>query len=103
MANQEGITNSHMNHMLVTTSRSACTTPPSECKPGDDVYNYYCALMTDCFLYFNFLNATKEGDGARIMRQYKYTMLYCKADKSHSTKYALEILCQFFLVHALFC
>ena len=30
---------------------------------GDDVYNYNCALMTD---------AIKEGDGARVMQQYKY-------------------------------
>lgn len=28
-------------------------------------------------------------------------MLYCKADGSHSTEYALECLYQFFLVHAL--
>lgn len=88
------------NDTLVTTS-SACTTPPKESKPGDDVYNYNCALITDCFLFFNFLDAIKEGDGARIMRQYKYIMLYCKADGSHSTKYALECLYQFFLVHAL--
>ena len=88
------------NETLVTTS-SVCTTPPKESKPGDDVYNYNCALMTDCFLFFNFLDAIKEGDGVRIMRQYKYIMLYCKADGSHSTKYALEYLYQFFLVHAL--
>lgn len=37
----------------------------------------------------------------RIMRQYKYIMLYCKADQTHSTKYALECLYQFFLVYAL--
>lgn len=86
---------------LVTTSTPTCTTPPKESKPGDDVYNYNCALLTDCFLFFNFLDAIKEGDGARIMRQYKYIMLYCKADGSHSTKYALECLYQFFLVHAL--
>ena len=88
------------NETLVTTS-SVCTTPPKESKPGDDVYNYNCALMTDCFLFFNFLDAIKEGDGVRIMRQYKYIMLYCKADGSHSTKYALECLYQVFLVHAL--
>ena len=35
------------------------------------------------------------------MRQYKYIMLYCKADGSHSTKYSLECLYQFFLVLAL--
>ena len=86
---------------LVTTSTPTYTTPPKESKPGDDVYNYNCALLTDCFLFFNFLDAIKEGDGTRIMRQYKYIMLYCKADGSHSTKYALECLYQFFLVHAL--
>lgn len=43
----------------------------------------------------------KEGDGERIMRQYKYIMLYCRADGSGSAKYALECLYQFFLVHAL--
>ena len=62
------------------------------------MYNYNCALLTDCFLFFNFLDAIKEGDGARIMRQYKYIMLYCKANGSHSTKYALECLYQFSVV-----
>jgi hypothetical protein len=33
------------------------------------------------------------------MRQYKYFMLFCKADGCHSTKYALECLYQFFLIH----
>ena len=32
------------------------------------------------------------------MRQYKYFMLMCKADGSHSKKYALECLYQLFLV-----
>ena len=45
----------------------------------DDVYNYKCALLADCFLFFNFLDAIKEGDEERIMLQYKYIMLYCKA------------------------
>lgn len=45
--------------------------------------------------------AIKEGDGERIMQQYKLIMLYCKADGSHSTKYPLECLYQFFLVFAL--
>ena len=65
------------------------------------MYNYNCALRTDCFLFFNFLDVIKEGDGAQIMRQYKYITLYCKADGSHSTKYALECLYQFFLVRGL--
>ena len=77
------------------------SSPPKESKPGDDVFNYNCALMTESFLFFNFLDVIKEGDGARVMRQYKYIMLYCKADGSHSTKYALECLYQFFLIYAL--
>jgi len=67
----------------------------------DDVFNYNCALLADGFLYLNFLDAICEGDGKRIMRQYKYIMLYCRADGSGSTKYALECLYQFFLVNAL--
>ena len=67
----------------------------------DDIFNYNCALMTDGLLFLNFLDATSEGDGLRTMRQYKYMLLYFKADKQHSTKYALECLYQFFMLFAL--
>lgn len=70
-------------------------------KTSDDVFNYNCSLLADCFLFFNFLDAIKEGDGMRLMRQYKYFMLYCKADDPHSTKYSLECLYQFFLAYSL--
>jgi hypothetical protein len=63
----------------------------------DDCYNYNCALLTDGLFFLNFLDAVAEGDGARIMRQYAYLLLYCKADNNHSTKYALECLYQLFL------
>lgn len=59
------------------------------------------ALLTDGLLFLNFLDATSEGDEARILTQYKHMLLYCKADNQHSTKYALECLYQFFLVFAL--
>ena len=58
-------------------------------------------LLTDGYLFFNFLDVIKEGDGDRVIRQYKYLMFYCKADGTHSTKYALECLYQLFLVYAL--
>lgn len=45
------------------------------------------------------LGAMKEGDGMRLVRQYKYFMLYCNADDPHGTKYSLECLYQFFLCH----
>lgn len=67
----------------------------------DDIFNYNCALMTNGLLFLNFLDATSEGDGLRTMRQYNYMLLYFKADKQHSTKYALECLYQFFMVFAL--
>ena len=35
------------------------------------------------------------------MRQYKYMMLYCKVDGSHSTNYSLECLYQCFLMFTL--
>lgn len=47
----------------------------------------------------NFLDAIAEGDGLRIIRQYKYLMLLCKADGSHSVKYALESLYQLLLIN----
>ena len=68
--------------LLLTQSSPGCTAPPEEIKAGDDVYNYNCALLTDYFLFSNILYVIKEGDGERIMRQYKYIMLYCKADGS---------------------
>lgn len=67
----------------------------------DDMYEYNCGLLADGFLFKNFLDAIKEGDGERTMRQYKYMLLYCRADKGGSTKYSLECLYQFFLIHSL--
>ena len=82
-----------------TSSKSRPSTIRTEVK--DDMFSYNCGLLTDGFLFLNFLDAIGEGDGMRIMRQYKYIMLYCKADQTHSTKYALECLYQFFLIYAL--
>ena len=67
-------------------------------KTSGDVFNYNCGLLADCSLFFNFLGAMKEGDGMRLVRQYKYFMLYCNADDPHGTKYSLECLYQFFSV-----
>ena len=86
--------------LLLTQSSPGCTAPPEETKAGDDVYNYNCALLTDCFLFFNFLCVIKEGDGARIMRQYKYIMLYCKADGSQR-KVCTRMFVSVFLVRGL--
>lgn len=67
----------------------------------DDMYLYNSALVADGLYFLNFLDAVAEGDGERILRQYKYMLMYCRADTKHSTKYALECLYQFFLVFAI--
>ena len=65
------------------------------------MFNYNCALLEDGIFFMNFLDAVSEGDGQRLIRQYKYFMLMCKADDSHSKKYDLECLYQLFLVKSL--
>ena len=69
-------------------------------KPTDDVYSYSCALLADGLFFINFLDAVKEGDDVRLMRHYKYSLLYCRADASAINKYALECLYQSFLVQS---
>ena len=63
------------------------------------MFNYNTAPLAEGLFFLNFLEAVVEGDGERIIRQYKYLMLLCKADDSHSTKYALESLYQQLLVN----
>ena len=77
------------------------TNPASTSLPKgpDDIFNYNTALMAEGLYCLNFLDAVSEGDGIRIIRQYKYLMLLCKADRSHSVKYALECLYQLLLVN----
>lgn len=82
---------------MTSTSEDPCQ---SEVSLKDDVYNYNCALLADG-LFLNFLDAVSEGDGFRLMTQYKYMMLYCRADGHHSNKYALQCLYQAFCVNAL--
>ena len=72
---------------LVRTSEDPCQ---SEVSLKDDVFNYNCALLADGLFFLNFLDAVSEGDGFRLITQYKYMMLYCRADGHHSNKYALE-------------
>lgn len=87
--------------LMVSPTKPSAPSNHDEVKSKDDVFDYNCALLTDGYMFFNFLDAIKEGDGARIIRQYKYFMLYCKADGTHSTKYALECLYQLFLVYSI--
>ena len=87
--------------LMVSSTKPSSPSNHDEMKSKDDVFDYNCALLTDGYLFFNFLDAIKEGDGARIIRQYKYFLLYCKADVTHSTKYPLECIYQLLIVYSL--
>ena len=56
----------------------------------NNVYNYACVRLSLGMLIFNFNDAVKEGDGARIVRCWKYMLLLFKAH-GHN-KYALAAL-----------
>ena len=49
----------------------------------------------------NFFDTIAEGDGGRIIHQYKYLMLLFVSDALRSNKYALESLYQFLLVNGI--
>lgn len=99
----ETLDSSSMRHAAPEDSITTLTTCGASGKetPCDDMYNYNCALLADGLLFLNFLDAVSEGDGARLMRQYKYMLIHCKADGQHSAKYALECLYQSFYVNSL--
>ena len=56
----------------------------------DEVFNYACAVLNDGCLLLEFRDAIHEGDGERILRCWKFLLLYFRY--SGHTKYALEAL-----------
>ncbi|XP_011679955.2 uncharacterized protein LOC105445739 [Strongylocentrotus purpuratus] len=56
----------------------------------DSVYNYSCASVSICLLFRDFQDARRYGDGARLIRLYKYLLLYFK--RTHRTKYSFQSL-----------
>ena len=90
--------------LVVSPTKQSSASNHDKMKSKDDVliyFDYNCTLLIDGYMFFNFLDLIKIGDGARTMRQYKYFMLYCKADGTHSIKYALDCLYQLFLLNSL--
>ena len=67
---------------------------------ADDMYNYQMALLEYGMVIINFLDAISEGDGARVIRNWKFLLLYFQHDKG-SQKYSLEALYLMFQVYAL--
>lgn len=65
----------------------------------DDMLNYQYALLEYGMLFRNFSDAVSEGDGQRIIRCWKFFLMFLKGDGQRSCKYALEglnIMCQIY-------
>lgn len=67
---------------------------------SDDVYNYQTSLLQYGLLYLNFRDAVSEGDGSRIVRSWKFFLIYFWLSGNKS-KYALEALYLLFQVQSL--
>ncbi|XP_065067588.1 uncharacterized protein LOC135693129 [Rhopilema esculentum] len=67
----------------------------------DDMFNYQCALLDIGMVLMNFFDAVSEGDGLRVVRCWKFMLLYMKQDGARSRKYALEGLYLLFQVYAI--
>ena len=66
--------------------------PPESTDKADDAFSYNCSLLHHGLLFMNFLDATSEGDGGRLLRCWKFLLLHFKEEKATETKYALEAL-----------
>jgi hypothetical protein len=67
----------------------------------DDMFNYQLALLEYGMLFSNFCDAVSEGDGQRIIRCWKFFLLFLKNDGQRSCKYAIEgltIMCQIYIL-----
>ena len=66
----------------------------------DDMYNYHKSLMEIGMLIMNIQDAISEGDGGRVVRCWKFLLLYLKHDNG-SQKYSLEVLYLMFQINAI--
>jgi hypothetical protein len=69
---------------------TASLIPSTVAKVKDDVRNYQLALLEYGMLFLNFSDAISEADGQRILRCWKFFLMFLKVDGAHSRKYALE-------------
>ena len=80
---------------------SALPIPTSVASVKDDVRNYQLALLEYGMLFMNFTDAISEADGLRILRCWKFFLMFMKMDGAQSRKYALEglhLLSQFYTI-----
>ena len=66
----------------------------------DDMHSYQKALLDYGMAILTFFDAISEGDGARVIRNWKFLLLYLHHDRG-SYKYAIEGLYMLFQIHAL--
>ena len=79
--------------------RDHLTTVMEKLTQRDDMLNYQYALVEYGMLFRNFSDAVSEGDGQRIIRCWKFFLMFLKGDAQRSSKYALEglnIMCQIY-------
>jgi hypothetical protein len=69
----------------------------------DDMLAYQKAFLDYGMLIMNFWDAIAEGDGDRVLRCWKFFLMYLKHQGSSSTKYCLETLYLVFQVYAILC
>ena len=70
-------------------------------RPSDDMRSYQCSLLEYGMLQMNLHDAVSEGDGARVLRCWKYMLPYLRKDGASSRKYALEGLYLLFQFNSL--
>ena len=87
----------HLPQVTATKTTSQSTEP---IHLDDDMFNYQCSLLQHGLLYLNFRDAVAEGDGDRIIRNWKFLLLHFREKSSHS-KYALEALHLLFQVNSI--
>ena len=67
----------------------------------DDMYAYQKALLDYGMLLHNFWDAIQEGDGERILKCWKFFLMYLKHQGTSANKYALEALYLMFQTYTL--
>ena len=76
------------NSEVVQQSCTSSSVDTSQEPQEDRIYNYACRFMGMALMARNFHDASREGDGLRTIRCWKFLMLYYKAD--NRVKYAVE-------------
>ena len=62
------------------TSSASTQQQSSVTSEADDMYSYKCSFLEYSMIIENFFDAIREGDGERILRCWKFQLLYLKHD-----------------------